>query len=46
MTGGLFLLSCTSKSGLVTIPGKLSDDIAIGTLKNILKQAQLNLDTN
>ncbi|CCQ50178.1 type II toxin-antitoxin system HicA family toxin [Crocosphaera watsonii WH 8501] len=35
-----------SKSGLVTIPGKLSDDIAIGTLKNILKQAQLNLDTN
>ena len=35
-----------SKSGLVTIPGKLSDDIAIGTLKNILKQAELNLDTN
>ena len=36
----------SSKSGLVTIPGKLSDDIAIGTFKNILKQAQLNLDTN
>ncbi len=35
-----------NKSGLVTIPGKLSDDIAIGTFKNILKQAQLNLDTN
>ena len=35
-----------SKSGLVTIPGKLSDDFSIGTLKNILKQAQLNLDTN
>ena len=35
-----------SKSGLVTITGKLSDHISIGTLKNILKQAQLNLDTN
>jgi predicted RNA binding protein YcfA (HicA-like mRNA interferase family) len=29
------------KSGLVTIPGKLSDDLAPGTLKSILKQAQL-----
>jgi predicted RNA binding protein YcfA (HicA-like mRNA interferase family) len=31
-----------SKSGLVTIPGKLSDDLAIGTLNSIYKQAQLN----
>jgi predicted RNA binding protein YcfA (HicA-like mRNA interferase family) len=30
------------KSGLVTIPGKLSDDLAIGTLHSIYKQAQLN----
>jgi predicted RNA binding protein YcfA (HicA-like mRNA interferase family) len=29
------------KSGLVTIPGKLSDDLASGTLNSILKQAQL-----
>ena len=30
------------KSGLVTIPGKPSDDLAIGTLHSIYKQAQLN----
>lgn len=30
-----------TKSGLVTIPGKLSDDLALGTLSSILKQAQL-----
>jgi predicted RNA binding protein YcfA (HicA-like mRNA interferase family) len=30
-----------TKSGLVTVPGKLSDDLAIGTSNNILKQAQL-----
>lgn len=30
-----------TKSGLVTIPGKPSDDVAIGTLNNILKQAGL-----
>ncbi|MGD1873400.1 MAG: type II toxin-antitoxin system HicA family toxin, partial [Mastigocoleus sp.] len=29
------------KSGLVTAPGKLSDDLASGTLNSILKQAQL-----
>jgi predicted RNA binding protein YcfA (HicA-like mRNA interferase family) len=29
------------KSGLVTIAGKLSDDLASGTANNILKQAQL-----
>ena len=30
-----------SKPGLVTIPGRMGDDIAIGTLKSILKQARL-----
>lgn len=30
------------KKGLVTVPGKLSDDLAIGTKNSILKQAQLS----
>ena len=30
-----------SKPGTVTVPGKPSKDLAIGTLKSILKQAQL-----
>lgn len=30
-----------TKSGLVTVPGKLSKDLAIGTLASIWKQAQL-----
>ena len=30
-----------SKKGLVTVPGKMSDDIAIGTEKSIIKQAGL-----
>lgn len=29
------------KPGLVTVPGKLSKDLAIGTLRSIWKQAQL-----
>lgn len=29
------------KRGLVTIPGKLSDDLALVTVNNILKQAQI-----
>lgn len=29
------------KAGTVTVPGKLSSYLAIGTLHNILKQAQL-----
>ncbi|MGD1860828.1 MAG: type II toxin-antitoxin system HicA family toxin [Leptolyngbyaceae cyanobacterium] len=29
------------KTGLVTVPGKLSDDLAIRTLNSILKQAGL-----
>ena len=33
------------KKGLVTIAAhKLSDDIAIGTLKSILKQAQIDIE--
>ena len=31
----------SKKSGLVTVPGKLSDDLAQGTLNSILKQAGL-----
>lgn len=30
-----------NKLGLVTVPGKLSDDLASGTLDSILKQAGL-----
>jgi predicted RNA binding protein YcfA (HicA-like mRNA interferase family) len=30
-----------SKPGTVTVPGKPSKDLAIGTLKSILKQSQL-----
>lgn len=33
------------KSGLVTVPGKPSDDLAPGTLNSILKQAQLTEDS-
>jgi len=29
------------KPGRVTIPGHFSDDVAIGTLKSILRQAQI-----
>lgn len=32
-----------TKAGLVTVPGKLSADLAPGTLNSILKQAGLNL---
>ncbi len=34
-----------TKSGLVTVPGKVSDDLAPGTLICILKQAQLKTET-
>ncbi|MCG9890506.1 MAG: type II toxin-antitoxin system HicA family toxin [Thermosynechococcaceae cyanobacterium MS004] len=30
-----------TKPGLVTVPGKQSDDLAPGTLSSILKQAEL-----
>jgi predicted RNA binding protein YcfA (HicA-like mRNA interferase family) len=29
------------KRGRVTVPGRPNDDLAVGTLKSILKQAQL-----
>jgi predicted RNA binding protein YcfA (HicA-like mRNA interferase family) len=32
------------KAGLVTVPGKPSDDLAAGTLHSIRKQAQLDED--
>ena len=34
-----------TKSGLVTVSGKLSDDLAPGTLNSILKQAKLKTST-
>lgn len=34
----------STKSGLVTVAGKLSDDLAPGTLNSILKQAQFKED--
>jgi predicted RNA binding protein YcfA (HicA-like mRNA interferase family) len=34
-----------SKPGRVTVAGKLSDDLAAGTLNSILKQAQLKQDS-
>ena len=32
-----------NKSGLVTVPGKLSDELAPGTLASILKQSDIKL---
>jgi predicted RNA binding protein YcfA (HicA-like mRNA interferase family) len=32
-----------NKSGLVTVPGKLSDKLAPGTLASILKQSDIKL---
>ena len=32
------------KKGLVTVAGKLSTDVPIGTLKSIFKQAQIDED--
>ena len=31
-----------TKSGKVTVPGKMSDDLPLGTLKSILRQAELD----
>jgi predicted RNA binding protein YcfA (HicA-like mRNA interferase family) len=33
-----------TKPGLVTVPGKPGDDLAVGTLMSILKQARLQGD--
>ena len=32
----------SAKRGLVTVPGHLGDELAIGTLNSVLKQAGLN----
>ena len=39
--GGYRQLKHPTKPGRVTVPGKPSDDLAVGTLKSILKQAGL-----
>ena len=41
MRGSHRVLKHPSKSGIVVIPGNFGDDVAIGTLKSIWKQAQL-----
>ncbi len=35
------VLKHPSKSGIVVVPGNFGDDVAIGTLKSIWKQAKL-----
>ncbi|MFN8951677.1 MAG: type II toxin-antitoxin system HicA family toxin [Aphanizomenon sp.] len=35
------MLKHRSKSGIVVVPGKPSDDIPVGTLSSIWKQAEL-----
>jgi len=41
MRGSHRVLKHPSKSGIVVIPGNFGDDVAIGTLKSIWKQAKL-----
>ncbi|NEO88975.1 MAG: addiction module toxin, HicA family [Moorea sp. SIO3G5] len=41
MRGSHRILAHPQKPGIVVVPGKLSDDIPIGTLGAIWKQAQL-----
>ncbi len=41
MRGSHRILAHSQKSGIVVVPGKLSDDIPIGTLNAIWKQAHL-----
>lgn len=41
MRGSHRVLKHPNKSGIVVVPGSLSDEIATGTLKSIWKQAQL-----
>ncbi|WP_017295744.1 type II toxin-antitoxin system HicA family toxin [Geminocystis herdmanii] len=41
MRGSHRVLKHPNKSGIVVIPGNFGDDVAIGTLKSIWKQAQL-----
>jgi len=41
MRGGHQVLKHPQKSGILVVPGSFSDEVAIGTLKTIWKQAQL-----
>ena len=41
MRGSHRVLKHPEKSGIVVVPGNFSDEVAIGTLKSIWKQAQL-----
>ena len=41
MRGSHRVLKHPHKSGIVVVPGSFSDEVAIGTLKSIWKQAQL-----
>ena len=41
MRGSHRVLKHPEKSGIVVVPGSFSDEVAIGTLKSIWKQAQL-----
>ncbi|CAD0226756.1 MULTISPECIES: type II toxin-antitoxin system HicA family toxin [Planktothrix] len=41
MRGSHRVLKHPKKSGIVVVPGNFSDEVAIGTLKSIWKQAQL-----
>ncbi len=44
MRGSHRILAHPQKSGIVVVPGKLSNDIPIGTLSAIWKQAKLGED--
>ncbi len=41
MKGSHRVLKHPQKSGIVVVPGNFSDELAIGTLKSIWKQAQM-----
>ena len=41
MKGSHRVLKHPEKSGVVVVPGNFSDEVAIGTLKSIWKQAQM-----
>lgn len=41
MKGSHRVLKHPEKSGIVVVPGNFSDEVAIGTLKSIWKQAQM-----
>lgn len=41
MRGSHRVLKHPTKSGIVVVPGSYNDDVAIGTIRSIWKQAQL-----